>query len=195
MTLLLKIDGPHIVPRTPLPGGLVITKNDIARFWDELGDLADECGCYVFGIRAGRGIMPGYVGKAARRFRQEVFTSHKLVKYQTYMARTRKGTPVLFFAVAQRARGRINETAISHCELELINLAWRTNPDLENERGLKGPSFVIPHVTEPVRGKPSAAAKSFCAMLDLLYFDARRVEVRADDPVPPVPSDIISVRI
>lgn len=132
MPLLMKVDGPYKVPRTSLPGGWVIEREDIATFWHQCPHLAQERGCYVFAIRAGRAALPAYVGKATKSFSQEIFHTHKLNKYQHCMARTLRGTPLLYFVVAQRSRGQVNQRAIADCEFELINLAWRTNPDLKS---------------------------------------------------------------
>lgn len=166
MPVKFEIDGPYEISRTKQPGGTLIQKENIAAFWEEC-DLAGERGCYVFGVRAGRGIMPGYVGKATKCFEQEVFTPHKLVKYRDYMAKTKKGTPVMFFAVAPSGGGKSTEKAIGDCELELIFLARRTNPETVNERSISGPSFVIPHVTSPWRGRRSTETNDFMAMLGL----------------------------
>ena len=166
MPIQFFIKGPFGISRTKLPGATRIQKDDIAAFWEEC-DLAAERGCYVFGVRAGRGILPGYVGKATRCFEQEIFTAHKLNKYHDYLAKTKKGTPVMFFAVAPDGGGKSTENAIGECELELIYLARHTNPETVNERGIKGPSFSIPHVTGDGRGRPSAATNEFLKMLDL----------------------------
>jgi hypothetical protein len=62
--------------------------------------LLDKRGCYVFGIRAGKGFTPAYAGKATKKFKNEVFGHHKLAKYQRYLADVAKGTPVLFFVIS-----------------------------------------------------------------------------------------------
>lgn len=187
MVVKFTVDGPHAIERTQRPGGSIITRENITNFWYQHEDLAEERGCYVFGVRNGRGILPGYVGKASTGFAREVFQNHKLNCYYQYLAHTRKGTPVLFFVVAPRSRGKPNISAIEKCESELITLAVRTNPNLTNVRGTRGPSFVIPHVTEPTRGRPSDPARALCATLGLPVAEAR-TESRVDR-VRHIPSD------
>ena len=189
MPVRFDVDGPYVIPRTQRPGGSIITRENVSEFWAKHPDIADACGCYVFGVRNGRGIFPGYVGKAANGFGREVFQPHKLNHYHQYLAHRRKGTPVLFFLMAERNRGRLNERAISECEQELIILAKRTNPELANVRGTKGPAFVIPHITEGTRGRPSKSARELCRTLDIGVIgdsNERRVaafELRVNTPV------------
>lgn len=171
MPVRFDVDGPHVIPRTQRPGGSVITREDIAAFWAGRPDIAEACGCYVFGVRNGRGTLPGYVGKAANSFSREVFQPHKLNNYHQYLAHTRKGTPVLFFLIVAKTRGRLNERAILECEQELIMMAKRTNPDLTNIKGTREPAFIIPHVTDPARGRPSKSSLELCQTLGLDTFD------------------------
>ncbi len=77
-------------------------------FWDrareEDGSLPSACGCYLFAVRAAKGIRPWYVGLAERQsFEGECFSSHKLTIYNDVLA-DRKGTPLLFL-VAKRTTG------------------------------------------------------------------------------------------
>ena len=58
------IEGPYEVPFEQRPGGRVILYNDFWTQTDDLRDLAQERGCYVFAIRAGKGATPIYVGKS-----------------------------------------------------------------------------------------------------------------------------------
>lgn len=52
------IDGPYDIPYMWKPGGRTM---DYAEFWnrsDEVKDLQRERGCYVFAVRAGKGVTP-----------------------------------------------------------------------------------------------------------------------------------------
>ncbi len=167
MAVKFEIAGPHEIPRTRKPGGWAIERDDIRAFWQSCFKLQDRAGCYIFGMRAGRGIMPYYVGKTAKGFGQEVFQPHKLVHYHRIMMNTSKGTPVFFFAVAEVARGRVNEQAIIACEQHLITLGVNTNPELANKRGTREPAFFIPHVTEPARGRKSGETMAFRRLMGL----------------------------
>lgn len=170
MPVRFDVEGPHVIPRTQRRGGSIITRDDIAEFWFKHPGIANECGCYVFGVRNGRGILPGYVGKAANGFVREVFQPHKLNKYLEYLAHTSKGTPVLYFLIVTRTRGKLNTRAITECERELILLAKRTNPDLANVRGTREPSFTIPHIFGTSRGRPSKSTRELCRTLGLNIF-------------------------
>jgi len=167
MSVIFKIDGPFDVPRSRNWGGYVISDSDVEAFWENCPGLKAERGCYVFALRNGRGTLPGYVGKATRSFGQEIFQAHKKNRYQEFLSYYRKGTPVLFFVVAPKTRGKPNQRAIGECERELIALASRTNPDLTNRHGKKEPTFAIRHVTEFPRGRVGVAARAFNAMLGL----------------------------
>lgn len=71
----------------------------LGEFWDSTDGIAHARGTYVFAVRAGRGARPVYVGGATRNFKQEVFTPHKLEKYQRCLADFKKGTPILYSSV------------------------------------------------------------------------------------------------
>lgn len=64
--IAFEVHGPFKVPTERWKSGRIIPK-DLTDFWDGTG-LGERCGVYIFGIRAGRGITPIYVGKATRRF-------------------------------------------------------------------------------------------------------------------------------
>ncbi len=183
MAVKFDVEGPYEVPRTRRPGGSAIETGNIREFWNKHEHLCDRVGCYIFAMRASRGVLPGYVGKATKGFKQEVFTDHKLAAYQRYMLNTRKGTPVLFFVVAENRRGRVNLNAIADCESELITLASRTNADLENKRGTRGPSFFIPHVTAPTRGRKSKSTQGLLHTLGLEASESRIAEVKGEAAV------------
>jgi len=67
-------------------------KDSINAFWSRINEEEDEglseaVGCYIFSIRAGKGILPWYVGLAEKQpFRKECFTSHKLTHYNDAIA-------------------------------------------------------------------------------------------------------------
>ncbi len=74
-------------------------KGSMQEFWESVEELeeglSDAIGIYIFSIRAGKGNLPWYVGKAEKRgFRKECFEHHKLTHYNDCIA-GRKGTPLL----------------------------------------------------------------------------------------------------
>jgi len=80
-------------------GLIAADKNSLNKFWSRVDDelkvgLPGAIGCYIFSIRAGRGVKPWYVGLAEKQsFRKECFTSHKLNHYNNAIA-ARKGHTV-----------------------------------------------------------------------------------------------------
>jgi hypothetical protein len=165
--LQLKTHGPIEIPTERLPGGRTIPPTAVADLWSRHRSLAEARGCYVFAMRAGSGIVPGYVGKACRSFEQECFTPDKIGKYLQFAAHYARGTPVMFLVVAPSTRGRPNERAIGECERQLIQLACRVSDRLINVQGTSGPSFIVPHITGGVRGRPSQATLALLRALCL----------------------------
>jgi hypothetical protein len=80
--------GPFNVP--VLHAGIDGSRED--EFWDNLErdetGLSEAVGCYIFAVRAGRGIRPWYVGKTEKAgFRREVFQDHKFRLYWQVLER------------------------------------------------------------------------------------------------------------
>ncbi len=60
--LVVKVKGPIKIPCHVGKGGRTISDDNIRDFWRSYKKYEDRRGCYVFGIRAGKGCTPGYVG-------------------------------------------------------------------------------------------------------------------------------------
>jgi len=153
--------GPIVIPTYEGKAAKVITADKIEMFWKVNPGLPAKRGCYVFGIRAGKGIRPFYVGRATKNFKREVFQPHKLAKYQQTLADYRKGTPVLFFVAAPGGKGAPNVSAVEEMEDYLIQTAVTRNPHLLNVKGTKREQFAIAGVLRSGVGKPSKSARSF----------------------------------
>src|SRR3989344_5908985 len=92
-----KVIGPIKISYQKGKRGLYISENSITEFWKEskVEKIKKDKGCYVFGIRAAKGIIPYYVGMTSRRdFENECFTDHKCNKYNHVLSETGKGSPV-----------------------------------------------------------------------------------------------------
>jgi len=109
----------------------------VRELWRTNHSIAAHRGCYVFGVRAGKGSTPAYVGRATRSFKQEVFAPHKLTRYQQLLADYQKGTPVLFFMVAPSRKGAPNTGHIKELEDFLFQIGLAANHDLLNIKGTK----------------------------------------------------------
>jgi hypothetical protein len=167
MPTIFSVNGPIEVPCYQGRAGRTITDDNVREFWDRNPDLADKRGCYVFGIRAGRGLTPAYVGQATQAFKQEVFAHHKLTRYQQFLADYQKGTPILFFILAPMKRGAPNRTHIGELEDFLIQTGQAANPHLLNVKGTKAEEWGIAGVMRGGKGKPSASARQFRRLMKL----------------------------
>ena len=156
--------GPFAVTRTRGRGGRLIDKEAAERFWTEHPDVADAVGCYVFGVRAGKGYLPLYVGKASVAFRREAFEDKKLTHYNTALLHRAKGTPVMFFVIRESGPLRSLDSCLGHIEHFLIQVACEKNPDLRNIHRLE---YRILGVFRRGEWPLSPGAKQFRRMLGL----------------------------
>ena len=138
--------------------GRQITTSNASDFWAANDDVARECGCYVYAIKASKGYKPIYVGKATRSFKSEVFSAHKLTKINLGLCGQKRGAPVLFFVPVERSQGRVNKTAIDDAESFLIQAGLNANKDLLNDKKTKTPTWRIHGLVRSSQGKRSSAA-------------------------------------
>jgi len=161
------VKGPFDVPAPKLAVARHISATQGKQFWMERPELANERGCYIFAFRAAQGYKPIYIGKATKSFFREVFTAHKLNKYNEGLASRRKGTPVIFFVSLNKAKGKVNELAIDEAESFLIQSGIIANKNLLNSQKTKIESWSIGGVVRSGSGQPSQAAKHLCQCLKL----------------------------
>jgi hypothetical protein len=144
--------------------------------WDE--GLSEACGCYVFGIRAGKGIRPFYVGQALKRsIVNEALNPSNLLKYNKVLARRGAGAPVIFVLPwltpnygRYKRRTKVNRQSSTLDFLEdwLIGIALQRNGNLINNRKTRLLRRV--HVTgvfNPQHGESTWEAQRFNAMMGL----------------------------
>lgn len=138
------------------------------RFWTNprAGRFAEERGCYLFAIRAGKGYRPVYVGKTKNSFEKECFAFHKTAAHYQ-RALDGKGTPVMFLLVLGRGKGPINKRAVGQVESFLIQIAVAKNRRLSNVKGTKQEEWEIMGVIRGGRGKVSEDARLFRKALGL----------------------------
>jgi hypothetical protein len=164
---MFSVQGPYEVPFYQGKAGRTITDDNVRLFWDRNPEVGSRRGCYVFGIRAGKGLTPAYIGRATKSFKQEVFAHHKLTRYQQFLVDYAKGTPLLFFLVAPRKKGAPNEAHIKGLEDFLIQTGLAANPDLLNIKGTKTEEWAIAGVLRSGKGKPSTGARQFRRLMNL----------------------------
>lgn len=154
--------GPFKIPTTKQKVGRTISKTDVSEFWGLAAGMENCVGCYVFGIRAGKGMTPLYVGKATKGFAQEAFTADKLNKYHTGLSQYKKGSPILFFLCPPSSKkGKTNLKEIKALERLLIQQGSLANPHLINVHHNKIPKWGISGVLRSSTKKPSVDAKKF----------------------------------
>ncbi|MFA6561653.1 MAG: hypothetical protein WCV00_07060 [Verrucomicrobiia bacterium] len=140
---------------------------DCPDFWRHVPHMNDR-GCYIFAIRAGKGVRPVYVGKTKRTFAKEVFTDHKIAQHYTpALANTDKGTPVIFLVVAPSGRGRPNSKMIGDLETFLIQVGVAKNPNLSNIQNRQEARWGIKGVVRGGSGRTTKTEKRFKTMMGL----------------------------
>ena len=172
-----EVFGPFRVPRKPRRDGkltLDFSRGALASFWEEVEldrpGLPAGVGCYLFAVRAAKGIRPWYVGQCKGAFEKECFASHKKDIYRDVMDDTMRGTPVLFLITRMTPTGRLStslrEDEADFLERRLIHDATKANRQLKNVQNTRFvKSLVIPGVLNSPRGKQSSAVTSLKAAL------------------------------
>lgn len=130
------VHGPFDIPVEKKKTGRMVATKELGAFWESVGAIRQRRGVYVFGMRAGKGITPIYIGKAAKQsFEWEVFTDHKRANhYNPALLDRQKGTPVMFLLAHPIAKGAINKKLIDQIETFFIDVASMKNPGLSNVR-------------------------------------------------------------
>jgi len=158
--------GPFRVPFDEGKAAKVVAARHGVTFWKAHLSVATRRGCYVFGIRAGGGATPWYVGKATKSFKQETFTPHKLSKYAEALANSLKGTPIMYLIAVEKRKGPVPKASIDEVEEFLIQVGVAANPELLNVKGTKKATWSIRGVVR-TKGKPSKAASDFKRIMKL----------------------------
>ena len=147
----------------------IITKQSASEFRNQLEDieegLADSCGCYVFAKRAGKGIIPWYVGQACRsRMGMEALNAENRSKYNDVLEG--KGTPVLFVIPARTPTGKLRRRpskalqTLSFLEKYLIAAALDRNPTLINSKETRFMRELhVVGILNPKKGEATTASR------------------------------------
>ena len=162
--------GPFEIPRKDGAKGkkaLDGSSAAIKSFWEDVErqvpKLSTARGCYVFGMKAGKGVTPWYVGQSTTGFRNECFQASKVNHYHDVINDTTKGTPLLILISRHTKGGKIStslpENEANFVEQYLIGLALRKNPHLKNIKNTKFlRTLQIPGVLNNPAGAPSTGA-------------------------------------
>lgn len=154
-------------------GLIAADKESLGVFWSRVDieiqeSLSSGIGCYIFSIRAGKGILPWYVGLAEKQsFRKECFAAHKLNHYNMAVA-GRKGTPLLTL-IAKYTPGQklvfpngSEHRDIQFLETMLISTCLRRNSELFNIRDTKLlREMTVPGLINTPQGKAHTSVTDF----------------------------------
>lgn len=176
------------VPRRTTGAGnrvLKLDTNTLNEFWAEIDEdepyLSQAQGCYLFGIRAAKGIRPWYVGQTTNSFQGECFQPHKCMIYQQVYGEFARGTPILLLIARltqsgnafYRGNGLPNE--FDFLEKMLMFLALGQNSDLANKRDTKMlRELTVPGVFNKSSGRVPTAAQALQIALGLKKTPAPR---------------------
>ena len=168
-----EVFGEFAVPRRVARSGkktLDLNPEALQEFWNNLDNdfsgLSSAKGCYVFAIRAGRGIKPWYVGQTKKSFKQECFTPVKQLHYLRALDQSKKGTPILLLVARSTGKGKISRGSIPKAEADflekmLIGMALGQNSRLLNKKDTKYLREIrVPGLVNSPPGPPSSAARS-----------------------------------
>lgn len=169
--------GPFELPR--FKTGLISTdKNQQKGFWQEIEEveegLSSAVGCYIFSVRAGRGVLPWYVGMAEKQsFSKECFQPHKINHYNNSIA-ARKGTPLLTFLPKLTPNKNFSKVCENgHREIKLlekllIGSAILRNRNLRNIKDTKIlREMIVPGIINTPIGGQSSTVIEFRSLLGL----------------------------
>ena len=166
--------GEFEVPYKAGKGGKIVFKEGLNKFWNDLDEkhrsLSIGRGCYIFAIRASKGMKPWYVGQTKKTFRDECFQPTKLNHYNNVLSNTAKGTPVLILVARHTPKGKfsknLNVKEADFVEQLFITHALSKNNDLMNKKDTRFlRDLQIPGVLNSPKGKPSVGAKLLKSLL------------------------------
>ena len=173
-----EVFGPFELHRKSTKAGtrLDLSNQALAAFWERAesvrSGLAFGAGCYLFAVRAARGIRPWYAGQSKGAFEKEVFAHHKREVYREVMGDSAKGTPVLFLIARLTDKGKLSKSVpkdeADFVERQLIRVAWNANAQLKNIANTRFlETLQVPGVLNSPPGAPTEAVKNFRTALGI----------------------------
>ena len=169
--------GPFEVPRGAT-GLIDMSREPKKAFWKDVErrseGLSGACGCYIFGIKSGRGLLPQYVGRTrGNTFKGECFTPHKLNHYNAAVTAS-SGRPMIFFLPKVTPGGafaRISTNGhrdIDFLESYLIGVALERNANLLNKKDTKFlREMEVRGILNDSRGRPTNSAMALRSAMGL----------------------------
>ena len=163
-------------PKAKKGKALDFSKEALNEFWGDIDEkhpgLSAALGCYIFAIRAAKGIRPWYVGQTKKSFKDECFQPDKKVHYNNVLNDIAKGTPVMILVARRTPKGKLAKALplkeADFVEQLLISQAISKNSNLVNT---KNTSFIkninLPGVLNSPKGKPAPGAKLLKSLLGI----------------------------
>ena len=159
------VAGPFDVPLQPDVRKAKLIDRAKAKSLTAQSDGFARRGCYVFGIRAGKGARPIYVGMTmSQNLIAEAFNERNVNLVNDYINR-QKGNPVIYIVYQKAGRGGPAKNCIPEIEEFLVARCAKRNPKLINVHMNKKASWSIAGVINSGSGKPSASASQFSNLI------------------------------
>jgi hypothetical protein len=165
-----EIYGPYKLPKKCQNGLLdkKQAKSSLINSGDNPPTELSGCGCYIFAVKAAKGIKPWYVGKAVKQsFEKECLKTHQLNIYNDVIA-GRKGNPLLLLIALKTPKGKFAKPGSAHqkkidfLETILIGAALKRNRSLMNvQKTAFLKKMVVPGFINSPQRQPTHAEKSF----------------------------------
>lgn len=139
---------------------------------ENINGLSMSCGCYIFGLKSGRGMTPWYVGKTNKQtFIEECFDHHK-INYYNEVISISKGTPVLFLLAKKTNKDKFCKPSknvsseVKFLENLLIGLAINKNKNLLNIKQTNAlRNLSVPGIINSPKGGRKLAVRNLLDML------------------------------
>ncbi len=154
---------------------LDFSREALNKFWSDIDEkhsrfsnprLSEARGCYIFAIRASKGIRPWYVGQTKKSFKDECFQHQKKNHYHDVINNIGKGTPVMIIVARHTSEKKtklsksLPPREADFVEQLLISQALSANSKLVNT---KNTAFIkkirIPGVLNSPTGKPGPGSR------------------------------------
>lgn len=172
------VHGPYVIPRKGLKKNIVDDAS-LPLFWEDIDydeeGISGGIGCYIFAVKAAKGIVPWYVGKTNKqRFSKECFTDRN-IKIINHIIDENFGTPIVML-IAQRTanNGTLKKPSateikeITELEKLLISFALHKNPEIKNYQHTRlFRNLVVPGIINTPPGGQSNSVKALRKILSL----------------------------
>lgn len=175
MTTNYEVHGPLEIPEDALEGSRGAQDEARRALWS--GELGEQRGVFVFGVRTARGIVPRLVGTAPKGFAEDVFRPERVRAYQRALEGYRRARPVLLLVARPPKRGRIRETEIDEIAQTMMALATLRNDGIQLLES-EGPEWAIQGVLRSGPGRLSRAAMELRRILGVETTTAGRAKKR-----------------